>query len=531
LIFVTLPLLVYFAVAGRSKFLNDADTYWHIAVGRITLDSGLVTEDHFSFTRNGEPWIANQWLAECALAVAHSLGGLDGVLVLTITVLTATYLALAYRWLARGFDPVLTLAFLAFIISASAYTLNARPHVVSIGLLACVLALLRNVEDGRTSIARLAWLIPLFILWSNLHGGVLGGLGSLLIVATAWTLLWLLGMATPIASARDATLLWLIITACVFALLATPYGIGSLKAWLAIMSMSLPDLIIEHAPLKPTSPQGMLAILLCVVYLAVFASTPRAWLRPTFWLPLVWFLLTCQRIRHAPLFAMTAGIALADLLPQSRLAPWLAGRHWLRTNLQCPPEGGLATEGPTLPTARFFAALRFAQNDNSLWRANTLHVAAIVLIVSLPLFAAAIWLKHVGTLPLVGASWARPTSRVWPEDLLPTLTSYAAAHPHDPRVFNEPILGGFLIQNFPTLRVFIDGRCELYGESFLHDFVAAWRDPSRVREWQSKYQFRAALIEAKSPLRSYFDNDANWQLIAESPAARFYQLQRTAASK
>jgi hypothetical protein len=29
----------------------------------------------------------------------------------------------------------------------------------------------------------------------------------------------------------------------------------------------------------------------------------------------------------------------------------------------CHPEGGSATEGSTLPTARFFATLRFAQND------------------------------------------------------------------------------------------------------------------------------------------------------------------------
>ena len=31
----------------------------------------------------------------------------------------------------------------------------------------------------------------------------------------------------------------------------------------------------------------------------------------------------------------------------------------------CHPEGGSATEGSTLPTARFFAALRFTQNDST----------------------------------------------------------------------------------------------------------------------------------------------------------------------
>ena len=96
------------------------------------------------------------------------------------------------------------------------------------------------------------------------------------------------------------------------------------------MSMSLPDLIIEHAPLEPSTSHGMIVILLFVIYLGVFAATPRAWLRVTFWLPMVWFVLTCMRIRHAPLFAIVAGVALADLLPQSRLAAWLVRRGWLR---------------------------------------------------------------------------------------------------------------------------------------------------------------------------------------------------------
>ena len=325
-------LLLYFTIAGRTKLFNDADTLWHIAVGRITLDSGLITEDHFSFTRHGEKWVANQWLAECILAAADWLGGLDGVLVLTVTVLTATYLALSYRWLAQGFDPLLALAFVALVLSASAYTFNARPHIVSIGLLGLVFALLRDVEDGRSRMARLLWLVPVFVVWSNLHGGVLGGLGTIVLVAAGWTVQWFRGATAPISNGRDAGLLWLCVAGCGLALVATPYGTGSLEAWLTIMSMSLPDLIIEHAPLHPGSMQGMLVILLCIVYSAIFAATPRAWSRPTFWLPLVWFVLTCLRIRHAPLFAIVAGIAMADLLPQSRLAPWLARRRWLRAD-------------------------------------------------------------------------------------------------------------------------------------------------------------------------------------------------------
>jgi hypothetical protein len=491
---VTLVLIIGFSLAGRTKFLGDADTFWHIAVGRLTLDSGLVHHDPFSFTRHGESWIANQWLAECIMAMADRLGGFDGIFVLTVGILAATYMVLSYRWIVRGFDPLLTLAIMSLIISASAYTLNARPHIVSIGLLGLVFWLLRDIEDGRRPLTQLPWLIPVFIVWSNLHGAVLGGLGTLALVAGAWTGLRLVHAAGPLSNSRDIGLLWLSVAGCGLALLATPYGTGSLQAWWTIMSMSLPELIIEHAPLRTGSIEGFLVIVLGIVYVAIFAATPRAWARPTYWLPLVWLALTCLRIRHAPLFAIVAGIALADLLPLSRLALWLNRRGWLRA----------LSSAPT--------------------RTNVLLALSVLLIMIVPLAAATVWLKHIGPLPLIGAGWARPTPRVWPAELLGPLKSYAAEQPDGTPIFNEPILGGFLIDQCPELRVFIDGRCELYGEGFLRDFVAAWDHPARVDNWQKQFSFRAALVEADSPLRQYFDKSGRWRIVAQSPAAVFYRM-------
>jgi hypothetical protein len=513
---IAVPLLLYFSLLGRSKLFNDADTFWHIAVGRTTLETGLITADRFSFTRSGERWVANQWLAECILAVADAWAGLDGVFVLTVTVLTATYLALANRWLVQGFDSLLTLTFILLIVSVSAYTLNARPHIASIGLMGWVYVQLRDVEDGRKRLGQLFWLIPLFVVWSNLHGGVLGGFGTLVLAAAGWTALWFIGAATPISSGRDVGVLCVAAAGCGLALLATPYGLGSLEAWLTIMSMSLPDLIIEHAPLDPNSPQGVFVILLAIFYVAIFAATRRAWAQPTFWLPLVWYVLTCQRIRHAPLFAMVVGVATADLLPRSLMASWLVRRRWLKTN----PETFDRTDNSDLQAPRDIGASATRRRP----AVAAVCIALVVIFVATPLCGAVVWLRHAGPLPLIGVAWSHPPARVFPEGLVAPLTEFAKDHRDGTAVFNEPILGGFLINNFPTLRVFIDGRCELYGEPFLRDFVAAWEDPIRVASWQKQFGFRAALIESNSPLRTYFDNDYRWDLVALAPSARFYRM-------
>jgi hypothetical protein len=412
---------------------------------------------------------------------------------LTVLILTTTYTALCHRWLTRGFDPLLSLTFIALILSASAYTLNARPHIISISLLGLVFGIIRSIEDHRTRLTQLSWLVPIFVFWSNVHGGVLGGLGTIVLVGIGWTFMWLRSGCSPITSFRDALFVWLCVSGCALALLATPYGTGSLLAWRAIMAMSLPELIVEHAPLQIGTPQGALVILLFIVYVAAFVATRRAWTLGSFWLPLVWFVLACTRIRHAPLFAIVAGIALADLLPQSRLAPWLIEHRWLR-----------ASASPRRSMAR---------RD------------FVYLTVSLTLIIGAVtWIAHMASVHRHGIGWGQPTARVWPAGLVEPLNSFVEAQPDGTRIFNEPILGGFLIYNYPDLRVFVDGRCELYGESFLKDIVQAWRTPKQVGQWQEEFGFRAALIEANSPLRLYFDKSDRWRLVASAPSALFYRM-------
>jgi hypothetical protein len=48
------------------------------------------------------------------------------------------------------------------------------------------------------------------------------------------------------------------------------------------------------------------------------------------------------------------------------------------------------------------------------------------------------------------------------------------------------VLGGFLIDYTPGLRVFIDDRCELYGDEWLLNYVHALEsDPAQVERWRS----------------------------------------------
>jgi len=60
-------------VAGREKMLRDPGTLWHTVVGEQVLRTGaLPRTDSFSYTCQGQPWLAQQWLGECAMGADPS---------------------------------------------------------------------------------------------------------------------------------------------------------------------------------------------------------------------------------------------------------------------------------------------------------------------------------------------------------------------------------------------------------------------------------------------------------------------------
>src|SRR5437763_3401505 len=75
-------------VGGRSRFFLDPGTFWHTVVGEQMLVTGhLIYDDTFSFTFAGQAWSPHQWLGECLMAALHRIGGLDSLLLATVTCL------------------------------------------------------------------------------------------------------------------------------------------------------------------------------------------------------------------------------------------------------------------------------------------------------------------------------------------------------------------------------------------------------------------------------------------------------------
>ena len=484
-------------IIGRSQLFRDPGTLWHVVVGQRILSAGqFPSTDAFSFTYAGRPWIARQWLAECAMALVHQVSQLDGLLLATATLLAGLYTWAAHRLIRAGIHWLLALLFVALALGASTFHFHPRPHLATLVLLGWTFALLCDFEAGRIPLARLFWLVPLFLVWTNAHDGVLGGLATLGLTVAGWGLAQVLGAAGPIAGKRQLFSLTVLVVLCGLTIVVNPYGLEAPRAWLALVgSPVLPRLIDEHRPLL-ANPAGPMILPMAVVYIAVLLGVLPRRPRVTWLIPLVWLGLAFARIRHGPLFAITALVALADLFPQSCWAAWLVRAG---SDLYRPPAPEPAPRRPRL----------------DLWPA-LIPVGVVLTAVVLQLAGVRV--------PVLGRGWATLDRRYWPVDLLPELRAYERDRPEGTPIFNEMLFGGFLIYHTPGLRVFIDDRCELYGDDGLLAYADALkRDPAQVDRWARDYGFELALTATGSAFDRYLRRASGWAPVRETEVASLYR--------
>jgi hypothetical protein len=264
-------------------------------------------------------------------------------------------------------------------------------------------------------------------------------------------------------------------------------------------SNAVSELIEEHASVITLLRYGdaasfaTIAILLCLgtVYLALLAGTATKGRRVAWFIPLVWFFLSLSRIRHAPLFAVMAVVAIAEIFPICRWVSSLGDKGLVTFKVS---ERAFDKRGRT--GLRYFLA------------------AAVIA-------AALIFFHGSARLPSTSQKWVKLDGAHWPIEILPELQALEAGRPQGTPIFNDMLFGGFLMYHTPGLRVFIDDRCELYGDDFLFRYARA--EKSDFDAWTKKYHYELALLLPDSNYRKYFEENPDWHVVKRCPSAVLYQ--------
>jgi hypothetical protein len=483
--------------AGRTAFFKDPGTFWHTTTGELILKGGFLRSDPYTFTHAGEWWVPYQWLGEVGMALAHRAGGFDAQLLGAVTLIAAVFAWLTGRFLRTGLHPVLVGSVIALALAAAGSHFHVRPHLFTLAATAAVAVLLVETDIARPRLRRLFWLVPLCVVWTNVHGGVLGGIGTACITFAGWVMFWRLGRPSPVRSWRDAGLLALVALGCGLSVFASPYGADMPKTWGVIMGApELREIIAEHRPLDVTQPYAWPVLALAAVYLFVLYGTKRGAVRVSWLLPLVWLALTFSRCRHAALFAVVTVVAITAMWRHTSWALWLAAR---RPDFYQP---GSAVARP--------------------WWASVWLPAAVVLM------ALALQVARV-PVPLVGSGWAAHDPDYWPVDVLAALKANEPKPGEPNKLFNSGYIdGGFVIYHAPGYKVFVDDRCEVFGGPWLVDFVNAQQTPAAaLSKWEAEYgPFDFVLSRTGTAFDDFFTSSPEWEPVKVTPTASFYKRKR-----
>ena len=146
------------------------DSWLTLVSGREVAENGIPKTDSLTVWTKGVPWVDQQWLGQLIFYGAHVLGGFKLVMLLHAAALvTALGIALAAaRSLGASVKSVALVAAVCMLLAP--WALAMRAQTLAIPLFVALVWLLAS--DSRSPSRRVFLVLPLLVLWANIHGTV-----------------------------------------------------------------------------------------------------------------------------------------------------------------------------------------------------------------------------------------------------------------------------------------------------------------------------------------------------------------------
>lgn len=458
---------------GALPFLSvvqaDPDLWWHVRTGRrIIAERGLPSVDDWSFTAAGRDWVNHEWLSDVFMAVAYESAGGSGLLVLRGILFIALVAGLVIAIANRVEHPLAVFVIVMATVPVLGTFINMRAHSFTYALLVWTVVVL---DLARRRDLRWLYALPLVMLvWVNLHGGFLLGLGFI----GASLLAMLLGLdgIRRLDAAERRTVVGVGI-ATLAATLVTPFG-ADLYGYLASELTANHSIVSEWQPVSGS-------------------QVPFFWLY--FLVPMALYLLA-RRWRN---------VTLAVFLAVTALQTWQQARFFVVLGL--------------------FAALVAAEAIGHLTRrriddrsTSLIHrlTAPAPVLAALASVTVVVLLSTLASL-LAGRSGVAVDTAIYPIRATEWL---AEEIPAEPANLGLPLRwGGYALWHLPHMQVAIDGRnLTVYDDDWVDAYLRAERD-GRVPKLGDSAVADVWMLQADSKLVPTLANSSEWHIAYRDPIA------------
>jgi hypothetical protein len=440
------------------EFRVDPDLWWHIKVGQDIIQTGhWPTNDPYSFTVHGTPWIAYEWLGDVAIGFVARFGlqALEAMLMVLAAIITIElycYASLSARNAKAGFVSAMLVTLFAV------GNFNLRPQMFGAIFLSLTVILLELFQQGRPK--ALLFLPPMFLLWINTHGSWIVGVAVVVVTLLGGLFEFSFGSVRGVRwSDRQRKQLELALLGSLAVIPITPYG-TKLATYPFLVASSIPlgvKFVMEWYPMPFNLYWGkiFLALLTGAVALQTiykFKFRLQQWI-----LAFGGVLMACLHVRFVLLFSPFFAPILATMFSQ-----WIDKYRPEKDKFVL---NGVLMVSAVVVMAWYFPSLSELRGDVE------------------------------KQFPVRGVSF---------------LSHYPVQEP----IFNTYNYGGYLVASLPEHKVFIDGREDLYElEGVMSDYMqVAWLKPSAFSILQF-YRIRTCFLERGEPLSFVLGELPGWHQI------------------
>jgi hypothetical protein len=459
-------------------FSSDGDVGRHISVGRQILAARAIpATDTLSHTRYGEEWVPKEWLAQVTFAEVDQLNGLAGAATLAALLFAFSVWMTFTNARILGGSLVASMAVAATSMLLQAVHLLPRPHLFTTACVAALLFLL--IQFRRTG--GLGWIagVPfLLLIWTNLHGGFPVGLALIGVFSID---AFLSGRGPNLATQRLA--LPLVGALSALATLINPAGPAVWSHVIGHLGSDFLMGITEEFRSPDFHASWSRILLLTIVGLGVLLGSGR-FRFPFLGLGLLIGTLaaTLVSVRYIALFAVLG-------------LPWLAA-------------GQVIGNGPdSRDHSKGAWPLRSLSPGLADIRRSTGPILSIVGILAL------LWLANGPMAPRATFS-----PKVFPVDLMSGAGSRQSG-----RLFNEMEWGGYLLYDYPGIKIFLDGHADFFGEELVREYMTVRQGYAGWADILDRYGVDWTLTRRTAPLNQLLELSPQWEIVEQDELSALFR--------
>jgi hypothetical protein len=454
---IYVPVIVLFAWGTIAAFrpVRNADIWMHLRVADDIVASGEIPRvDQYSAVAAGRPHLSHEWLSALIFLGIYKLGGGEALTLLRASIMLAMLLLLWFSLEKRARSFILTapiLALAAYIILERVFV---RPHVFTL-LFLCIWVFSLERWRRRRQLRYLIILVPLQVLWANLHGGylialVLGammtGTMALLVMCPSWS--------------KDESYAWsdvgkfaALTAACLVASLINPHGLRLVEFSLTmgLASDYIKQYVYEWG--SPLADKYMRRAYGSTVVLSLFI--------------LMWLGLALNVKRRPLLDAVFALLATVMTVQAIRFVS-------------------------------FIGILGFPLTVRA-WLTVADAYATPLLIKRRPLIETALFALILASTLVYGFPYDKANHRRigWGFGGSPpyNTTHFLVEKGFEGTIFNDYGDGAFLLHHLaPRIRPVMDSRIDVYGSELSHEYFSSRDDPLKFFQYLNKYNVSFVLL-------------------------------------